>query len=332
MLLDEAADIEYASMNASHGGEPAGIVVDADADLLDGLAEARYGTDRGRRGDMSQSSMVAGEDDEEEGLDADDLTYTALVRKGIGQQSGMAPDDDSALLPRTKAWAGTGAGAGGEAWSGSRGSGNDGNSESKVSSSSSSRGGRGGVAGSAFTPAEDAAILQLTQTFPEFDGATGVRVSQNVRFGNIRDELAVRCPGSARGKGELRSRSEFLSAERGNGVGLGNGNGNGNGKGKGKGKGNGNGAEGQLGLVINDVGKGVGEVKRGEENEGGKGKASSRAESRSTSQAKKAAAKMALVEEKRAAAQACVNTGPGYMKTGRFSAKCKNCGMERKYH
>jgi hypothetical protein len=319
MLLDEAADIEYASMNASHGGEPAGIVVDADADLLDGLAEARYGTDRGRRGDMSQSSMVAGEDDEEEGLDADDLTYTALVRKGIGQQSGMAPDDDSALLPRTKAWAGTGAGAGGEAWSGSRGSGNDGNSESKVSSSSSSsssRSGRGGVAGSAFTPAEDAAILQLTQTFPEFDGATGVRVSQNVRFGNIRDELAVRCPGSARGKGELRSRSEFLSAEIGNGVGLGNGNG----------------AEGQLGLVINDVGKGVGEVKRGEENEGGKGKASSRAESRSTSQAKKAAAKMALVEEKRAAAQACVNTGPGYMKTGRFSAKCKNCGMERKYH
>ena len=319
MQLDEAADIEYASMNASHGGEPAGIVVDVDADLLDGLAEARYGTDGGRRGDMSQSSMVAGED-EEEGLDAGDLTYTALVRKGIGQQSGMAPDDDAVLLPRPKAWAGTG----------SRGSGNGGNGESKVSSSSSSssssRGGRGDAAGSAFTPAEDAAILQLTQTFPEFDAATGVPVSQNVRFGNIRDELAVRCPGSARGKGELRTRSEFLSA-KGNGV-LGGGKA---GLGKGKGNGNGAGTEG-LGLVISDVGKGAGEVKRGEEKEGGKRKASSRAESRSTSQAKKAAAKTALVEEKRAAAQECVATGAGYMKTGRFKAKCKNCGMEKKYH
>ena len=186
--------------------------------------------------------------------------------------------------------------------------------------------GRGDVAGSAFTPAEDATILQLTQTFPDFDAATGVRVSQNVRFSNIRDELAVRCPGSARGKGELRTRSEFLSA-KGNGV-LGGGKA---GLGKGKGNGNGAGTEG-LGLVISDVGKGAGEVKRGEEKEGGKRKASSRAESRSTSQAKKAAAKTALVEEKRAAAQECVATGAGYMKTGRFKAKCKNCGMEKKYH
>ena len=77
--------------------------------------------------------------------------------------------------------------------------------------------GRGDVAGSAFTPAEDATILQLTQTFPDFDAATGVRVSQNVRFSNIRDELAVRCPGSARGKGELRNRSELLSESTGRG-------------------------------------------------------------------------------------------------------------------
>jgi hypothetical protein len=86
--------------------------------------------------------------------------------------------------------------------------------KSAASPGGDAKGGTGGAStGNAFTAAEDAEIIKLSKAFPGSDAATGQQVSDNVRWGNIRDQLSARCPGSERGKGELRKRCEELAGD-----------------------------------------------------------------------------------------------------------------------